>query len=76
MVRLIRCCLVLWRSAWVATGWAMPSIEATGLMRDMAILLIEGRQEVLRVGQRSSSGVKLLAADAQRASVEVDGETF
>lgn len=74
MARLIRSCLMLWLSASAMTGWASPSLEAAGLMRDMAILVIDGRQEMLRVGQRSRSGVLLLAADAERAIVEVNGQ--
>lgn len=49
---------------------AAPSIEARGLMRDMAVLVIDGRQQLLRVGERSG-GVELLAADPQRARVRV-----
>ncbi len=76
MARLIHCWLPMALSVSVLTGWATPSIEATGLLRDMAILLIDDRQETLRVGQRSSSGVRLLAADAQRAIIEVNGQEF
>ncbi|MCC5887648.1 MAG: TIGR02281 family clan AA aspartic protease [Gammaproteobacteria bacterium] len=74
MARSLRSCLPLVLLAAISTGWAAPSIEAAGLMRDMAVLLIDDRQETLRVGQRSSSGVLLLAADAQRAIIELDGQ--
>lgn len=74
MARVLRFCLCLVLIVSVANGWTTPSIEAAGLMRDMAILLIDDRQETLRVGQLSGSGVRLLAADAQRAIIEVDGQ--
>lgn len=76
MAGLIRCSVALCLLASVASSWATPSIEAAGLMRDMAILLIDDRKEILRVGQRSNSGVLLLAANAQRAIVEVEGQQF
>lgn len=74
MACLIRLCLPLTLLVAALSGAATPSIEAAGLMRDMAILLIDDRQETLRVGQRTNSGVRLLAADAERAIIEVDGQ--
>lgn len=76
MACLLRCSLVMGLLASWASASAAPSIEAAGLMRDMAILLIDDRKEILRVGQRSSSGVLLLAANAERAIVEVEGRSF
>lgn len=49
---------------------AAPAIEARGLMRDMAVLVIDGRQQLLRVGERAGD-VELLAADPQRARLRV-----
>jgi aspartyl protease family protein len=44
-----------------------------GLFRDRAVLEIDGRQRILRVGETSPEGVRLLAADSVAAILEVDG---
>ncbi|MEE4297878.1 MAG: TIGR02281 family clan AA aspartic protease [Pseudomonadales bacterium] len=54
---------------------AAPSVEARGLMRDMAVLVIDGRQQLLRVGERSGA-VELLAADPGRARVRIGDEVL
>jgi aspartyl protease family protein len=49
-------------------------IHAQGLLKDAAILLIDGKQQLLKVGQRSPEGVLLLEANAQQALIEYAGE--
>jgi aspartyl protease family protein len=39
-------------------------------------VIIEGKQRVLRVGQTSPEGVKLIAADSESALLEYQGEEF
>lgn len=73
-----RLLLLLGLPAWLALGAAQAvaapqHVEAAGLMRDMAVLLIDGEQVSLRVGQRAH-GVRLLAADAAAATIEIDGQ--
>ena len=65
-------CLLL-GALWPLLAGAAPTVEARGLMRDMAVLVIDGRERILRVGERSGA-VELLAADPSRARVRV-GET-
>lgn len=48
-------------------------ITANALLPGRAMLTIEGRQQLLRVGESSPEGVKLLAADANSAQIELDG---
>jgi aspartyl protease family protein len=55
---------------------AMPDIRVVGLFKDRAVVLIDGKQRMLQVGQSSPEGVKLLAADSESALLEVDGERF
>lgn len=45
-------------------------------MRDRAVLIIDGRQQFLRVGQRSPEGVELLAADPRQARIRVAGQVI
>ncbi len=49
-------------------------VQVQGLLRDTAILLIDGKQRLLKVGKRSPEGVLLIEADAKQAVIEIDGE--
>jgi len=62
--------------ALMSPSQAAPSVEARGLMRDMAVLIINGRQRVLRVGESAQEGVELLASDPARARVLIDGVEY
>jgi len=59
-----------------AAGLAATSVEARGLMRDMAVLLIDGQQRVLRTGERSPEGVELLESSTASARIRVDGSEY
>ncbi|GAB1267693.1 TIGR02281 family clan AA aspartic protease [Aurantivibrio infirmus] len=48
-------------------------IVVKGLFKDTAVLIIDGRQQVLKKGSRSDEGVLLLSADSRSAIVEVQG---
>ena len=48
-------------------------ISATALFKDKAVISIDGKQRKLQVGQVSPEGVKLIAADAEIAVLEIDG---
>lgn len=52
---------------------AAGRVEVQALMQDAAILRIDGRQHLLRSGQRSPEGVLLVRADPHRALIETDG---
>ncbi len=53
--------------------WADVQVEVQALMRDVAVLRIDGRQQTLRAGQRTSEGVKLVSSTPKQAVVEIDG---
>lgn len=64
-------------------GWALlvaaalaeaREIRAIALFPQRAMLEIDGTQRLLRVGETSPEGVKLLASDSRRARVEVAGK--
>ncbi|MGE0486530.1 MAG: TIGR02281 family clan AA aspartic protease [Gammaproteobacteria bacterium] len=55
---------------------ATPRVSAVALFKDMAVLRIDGADVTLRTGQAHASGVRLLAATAQRAEIAVDGQTI
>lgn len=53
---------------------AGPRVQAVGLMKDAAVLRIDGQQKFLRVGQVGPGGVKLVRSDSRSAVVEFQGE--
>ena len=53
---------------------AAPQIVVQGLFRDRAVVTIDGKQRILRVGERTPEGVKLISADSQEALLEIDGQ--
>jgi len=65
--------VVLMALALLATP-APAAIVVKGLMRDMAVVEIDGTRRVLRVGQTSPEGVKLIAAESDQAILERDGK--
>lgn len=52
---------------------AAPDVRVVGLFSGRAVVLIDGRQQVLKVGQSGPGGVKLLAADSESALLEIEG---
>lgn len=60
----------------LAAGAAVHAVEkvsVNGLFKDKAILVIDGKQRLLRAGQTSPEGVKLIRADSREAVIEIDG---
>lgn len=55
-------------------AWGVASVEVRGLFKGGAILVIDGQQQLLKAGQTSPQGVKLVAADTRKAVVEINGE--
>ncbi|MBI1733302.1 MAG: TIGR02281 family clan AA aspartic protease [Gammaproteobacteria bacterium] len=56
------------------TVGAVEEIVVSGLFRDRAVLVLDGKTRVLSVGATSPEGVKLLSADSREAVVEIAGE--
>ena len=48
-------------------------IVVKGLLPGMAVVLVDGRQVVLKKGKSGVDGVKLISADSRKAVIEVDG---
>ena len=53
---------------------AAPSVQVKGLIGGSAVLLIDGQQRLLKVGETSPEGVLLVEADTKGALLEIDGE--
>lgn len=50
------------------------NIQVQGLFKNTAVLVIDGRQRMLKAGARSPEGVLLVSADTHKAVVEIDGK--
>ncbi|WP_275098948.1 retropepsin-like aspartic protease family protein [Sedimenticola hydrogenitrophicus] len=52
---------------------AVEKVRVMALFADKAMLQIDGKQRLLKAGQRSPEGVLLVSADANGAVIEMDG---
>ncbi len=53
---------------------AVDKIKIVGLFKDKAVIIIDGKQRVLRKNATSPEGVTLISANSNEAILEVDGE--
>jgi len=53
---------------------AVEKIMVSGLFKDKAVVIIDGKQRVLTIGNTSPEGVKLIAANSHEAVLEIDGK--
>jgi len=54
--------------------YAAPDVRVVGLFSDRAVIVIDGRQHLLRTGQTSQEGVRLVAADSESAVLQIEGK--
>jgi aspartyl protease family protein len=55
-------------------AWAVKNVSVVALFKDRVVLLIDGRQQALSVGQTSPEGVRLISASSKEAVLEVNGK--
>ncbi len=72
--RYLLCLLVFGISLCQAPVSAGMDVRVVGLFTDRAVLLVEGRQHLLKTGQTSPEGVKLVSASSDSAILLIDGE--
>jgi aspartyl protease family protein len=54
-------------------SYAVDTVQVLALTRDRVILSIDGQRRVIRVGETSEEGVRLIEASSAHAVVEIDG---
>lgn len=59
---------------WTATAVAVDKVVVMGLFKDTAVLLIDGKRQLLKAGETSPEGVSLISADSETAVLEFNGE--
>ncbi len=70
MRRLLLICLA---ALMLAPGVYPADILVLGLLKDMAILRVDGKQYKLRSGETTPEGIKLITADSEQAVLEIGG---
>lgn len=67
--------LVVWASAIPKTVIsAVSTIEVVALFEDKAMVIIDGKRQLLNVGEQAAGGAKLVKATARSAIFEIDGK--
>ncbi len=54
----------------------MSEVRLVGLFSGTAVLMIEGRQEVIRLGEQSRSNIALIATDSSTATLSYEGKSY
>lgn len=72
--RISRLLLVVWINLLSLAAQAGTDVRVVGLFSERAVVVIEGKQHILKVGQATPEGVRLIAADSESAVFEIDGE--
>ena len=57
-------------------SWAIKDIHVVALFKDRAIVMIDGNKRLLRTGDSSPEGIKLVSADSVVAVFEYRGRTL
>jgi aspartyl protease family protein len=52
-----------------------PRIQVVGLFRDKAIVTINGKQSLLKVGEDAVDGIRLIRSNSRKAIIEVNGDS-
>lgn len=66
--------LVLCLSSAATFVQAADDVRVVGLFSDRVVLLVDGQQRLLKVGQTSPEGVKLISATSEKATLLVNGK--
>lgn len=70
-------CLLALAPAWAqkssAPSTGMPSVVVAGLLKTAAILSVDGTQRMLKIGQVSPEGIKLIEVSSRDALLEING---
>ncbi len=74
MLSVVSRCLAIVMMVFALPLSAAMDVQVRGLFKNTAVLEINGRQQILKVGETSQEGVTLVMASPRQAVIEVDGE--
>jgi aspartyl protease family protein len=66
--------MTLFLLLWSLSLWAEPTVRVLALFKDKAMFDIDGKRRLLKMGQESPEGVKLIRSNGLRAEIEVAGK--
>ncbi len=67
--------VLLFLAAVLATNaFAVNEVRVDGLFKGRAVLTIDGNMRVLKVGETSPEGVRLISSDSRQAKLEINGK--
>jgi aspartyl protease family protein len=66
VIALLACC-------YAAAGWAFDDLHVVALFKDRVVVMMDGKQRMLRSGDSTPEGVKLVSADSAGAVFEYQG---
>lgn len=55
-------------------GIDRSAVQVTGLLKETAVIMVSGHQHVLKVGESTPEGVKLISSNSKGAVLEINGE--
>ncbi len=58
----------------VGAAHAVADIRVDGLFKDRVVLTVDGRMRILKAGQTSPEGIKLIASNSRQAELEINGQ--
>lgn len=72
----VNCWMLLGLLALMPSGYAVEAHQVllVGLFKDTAVIDVQGKQQVLKVGQTSPDGIKLIATSRSQATLSIDGK--
>jgi len=76
VIRLLHIALSIGCLLYNAAAWSTPEVTAQGLFRDKALLVIDGHSRLLKVGETSPEGVKLVSSNSKKAVIRLGGRNI
>lgn len=58
----------------LSNGYAVDSIQVVGLSKDKAVVKLDNKQRVLKIGKPTPEGVILISVSDQGAELEIEGQ--
>ena len=74
MTGFLRILLLLLAATVFMDAWAVEKIRVVGLFKDKVIAVIDGKQQLLKLGETTANGVTLISSDSKQALIEINGK--
>ena len=68
--------LIAFSAGFLPATWAAKDFHVVALFKDRAMVMIDGNRRLLRAGESSPEGIKLVSADSDAAVFEYQGQVL